>query len=154
MINSEKYYFEEAIREAEKAFKEGEVPVGCVIVKDGEIIAKGHNRVENLNDPTAHAEIIAIGSAGDKLKNWRLTGCTMYVTLEPCLMCTGALILSRIDKVVYLIEDPKFGAFESQLRVNELFKFNHRFEVQRFEDQELQDKAKKLIQAFFKSLRK
>jgi tRNA(adenine34) deaminase len=154
MLNLEKYYFQEAIREAESAFKEGEVPVGCVIVKDGEIIAKGHNRVESLNDPTAHAEIIAIGSAGEKLKNWRLTGCTMYVTLEPCLMCTGALILSRIDKVVYLVEDQKFGTFESQLQIYDLFKFNHKFEVQKYEDPELQEKVRSLMQSFFKSLRK
>lgn len=154
MLDFHKIYFEEAIREAEKAYKLGEVPVGCVIVHNNEIIAKGHNMVESLKDPTAHAEIIAIGAAANSLKNWRLTDCTMYVTLEPCLMCTGALIFSRIDKVFYLLEDPKFGSFESKIQLQELLKFNHIFYAEKYENEELREKVKNLMQSFFRSLRK
>jgi tRNA(adenine34) deaminase len=149
----ERIFFHEALKEAHEAFKEGEVPVGCVITCEDKIIARGHNRTESLNDPTAHAEIIAIGAAGTYLNNWRLTGCKMYVTLEPCLMCTGALILSRIDEVVYLLEDPKFGAIESKLNLENLMVFNHKFKVRKFQDEELKEEARKLLKAFFQKLR-
>lgn len=153
MLLDDKYYVEEALKEAEQAFKEGEIPVGCVIVHDGKIIAKGHNRTEALKDPTAHAEIIAIGSAASFLNNWRLTGCTLYVTLEPCLMCTGAMIFSRISEAVYLLEDPKFGCFESKLQIENLLKFNHDFVVRKYNDPNLRERAKNLMQSFFRSLR-
>ena len=95
----QEYYMEQALKEAEKAYKKLEVPVGAVIVKDGKIIAKGHNQKETKTDTTKHAEIIAIQKASKKLKSWRLTDCEMYVTLEPCTMCAGAIINSRIKKI-------------------------------------------------------
>ncbi|MCH7886646.1 MAG: nucleoside deaminase [Candidatus Marinimicrobia bacterium] len=99
-----------AIREAESALEEGEVPVGAVIVKDDTIIARGHNRRAALNDPTAHAEILAITSAANHLENWRLKGCTLYVTLEPCPMCAGASVNSKLDQIVFGARDADVGA--------------------------------------------
>ncbi|MCQ2097444.1 MAG: tRNA adenosine(34) deaminase TadA [Fibrobacter sp.] len=98
-----------ALREAEKAFEEKEIPIGCVIVKDGVVIGKGHNQIEMLKDATAHAEILTIGTASNALDNWRLDGCTLYVTLEPCPMCAGAILNSRISRVVYGSPDTRFG---------------------------------------------
>lgn len=98
-----------ALREAEKAFDEREIPIGCVIVKDGVVIGKGHNQIEMLKDATAHAEILSIGTAASKLDNWRLDGCTLYVTLEPCPMCAGAILNSRVSRVVYGSPDTRFG---------------------------------------------
>ena len=91
-------YMRMALREAEKAFDEGEIPIGCVIVKDGAVIGKGHNQIEMLKDATAHAEILSIGTAASALDNWRLEGCTLYVTLEPCPMCAGAILNSRVAR--------------------------------------------------------
>ena len=98
-----------ALREAERAFDEKEIPIGCVIVKDGVVIGKGHDQIEMLRDATAHAEILAIGTAAGKLENWRLEGCTLYVTLEPCPMCAGAILNSRVSRVVYGSPDTRFG---------------------------------------------
>ena len=98
-----------ALREAEKAFDEKEIPIGCVIVKDGVVIGKGHNQIEMLKDATAHAEILSIGTAANSLENWRLDGCTLYVTLEPCPMCAGAILNSRVSRVVYGSPDTRFG---------------------------------------------
>ena len=102
-------YMRMALREAECAFDEGEIPIGCVIVKDGTVIGRGHNQVEMLKDATAHAEILSIGTASGKLENWRLDGATLYVTLEPCPMCAGAILNSRIGRVVYGSPDTRFG---------------------------------------------
>jgi len=118
-----------ALMEAEAALEEGEVPVGCVIVKNGLLIGRGHNRVETLKDPTAHAEILALTAAAIKLANWRLTGATVYITLEPCLMCTGALVLARPKRVVFASPDPKFGCLGSQYDIAGDNRFNHRFAV-------------------------
>ncbi|MEO0070501.1 MAG: tRNA adenosine(34) deaminase TadA [candidate division WOR-3 bacterium] len=118
-----------ALSEAEAALVENEVPVGCVIVKNGSVIGRGHNRVEALKDPTAHAEILALTAAATTLNNWRLSGVTVYVTLEPCLMCTGALILSRVDRVVFGARDPKFGCLGSQYNIAQDNRFNHRLQV-------------------------
>ena len=98
-----------ALREAEKAFEEKEIPIGCVIVKDGTVIGRGHDQIEMLKDATAHAEILAIGTAASALDNWRLDGCTLYVTLEPCPMCAGAILNSRISRVVFGSADTRFG---------------------------------------------
>jgi len=125
----EKKYMIEALKEAEIAYEEGEIPVGAVIVYHGKIIGRGHNRTEALKDPTAHAEIIAISAASNFLKNWRLKDCALYVTLEPCIMCTGALILSRIDEIVYALPDPKFGGCVSLYRIPEDRRLNHRIKV-------------------------
>ncbi|MGN1299860.1 MAG: tRNA adenosine(34) deaminase TadA, partial [Clostridia bacterium] len=127
-----------------------EIPVGAVIVKDGKIIGRGHNLKETKNDTTNHAEIIAIKKASKKLKSWRLTGCTMYVTLEPCTMCAGALIQARLDKVVIGTMDEKTGACGSVLNVVEDYKFNHRVEI---EKGVMEKECKSIIQEFFKKLR-
>lgn len=107
--NEDERYMRMALREAEKAFDEKEIPIGCVIVKDGVVIGKGHNQIEMLKDATAHAEILSIGTAASSLENWRLDGCTLYVTLEPCPMCAGAILNSRISRVVYGSPDTRFG---------------------------------------------
>jgi tRNA(adenine34) deaminase len=118
-----------ALVEAEVAAADGEVPVGCVVVYEGRIIGRGHNRTEALKDPTAHAEIIAIGAAATALENWRLTGATVYATIEPCLMCAGALTLARPDLVVYGARDPKFGCLGSQYDIARDNRFNHELKV-------------------------
>ena len=103
-------FMEAALSEAEIAGSHGEIPVGAVLVKEGRILARAHNRCEELHDPTAHAELQAIRTAGEKLGSWRLSGCTLYVTLEPCPMCTGALINARVDRIVFGAKDPRAGA--------------------------------------------
>ena len=118
-----------ALREAGAALEKDEVPIGCVIVHEGVIIGRGHNQVESLQDATAHAEILAIGAASNALESWRLTDCTLYVTLEPCAMCAGAMILSRVGRLVYGAEDPKAGACGSVLDVIHEPRLNHRVEV-------------------------
>ena len=118
-----------ALKEAEEAFKKNEVPVGAIIVRDGVVIARAHNQVEMLQDPTAHAEIIAIGAAANHLGSWRLKGCTLYVTLEPCPMCAGAIVLSRLDRVVFSAYDPKMGACSTLYNVVQDERLNHRVEV-------------------------
>lgn len=120
-----------ALRLAERARRNDEVPVGAVIVHDGRAIAEAHNLREQLQDPTAHAETIAIRIAAGALGTWRLNRCTMYVTLEPCAMCAGALVLARIDRLVYGADDPKAGACGSVLNVLDNPRLNHRVEVVR-----------------------
>lgn len=106
----DEYFIREALKEAKKAFEEGEVPIGAVLVKEKKIIGRAHNQVEKLKDATAHAEMIAITQASSHLENWRLDKCILYVTVEPCPMCAGAILLSRISKLTYCIDDKKFGA--------------------------------------------
>jgi len=119
----------EALRAAEAALAHDEVPVGCVIVHAGRIVGRAHNQREMLGDPTAHAEMIAITQAAEALGTWRLGGCTLYVTLEPCAMCAGAMVLGRIDRLVYGAADPKAGAVESLFRLLDDERLNHRVEV-------------------------
>ena len=119
----------EALKEAKKAELIDEVPIGCVIVKDDKIIARGHNQRETKQSPIGHAEIIAINKASKKLNSWRLEGCDIYVTLEPCIMCSGAIIQSRINKVYYGASDPKGGALGSSINVLEANNINHHPEV-------------------------
>ena len=114
-----------ALREAQRALDEGEVPVGCVIVHQGQIVGRGHNQVERLADATAHAEIVAIGAASTALQSWRLTDCTLYVTLEPCAMCAGAMVNARVGRVVYGALDAKAGAGGSVLNVLDEPRLNH-----------------------------
>lgn len=118
-----------AIKEAEEACKKNEVPVGAVIVKKDVIIARAHNQVEMLQDPTAHAEIIAIGAAANNLGSWRLKGCTLYVTLEPCPMCAGAIVLSRLDRIVFGCFDQKMGACSTLYNIVQDERLNHRVEI-------------------------
>lgn len=118
-------YMREAIAEALLALAEGELPVGCVIVHSGEIIARGHNEREQTNDPTAHAEVVAMRRAASHLKSWRLNGCTLYVTLEPCPMCAGAISQARVDHLVYGAPDPAQGCAGSVYRIPEDPAFSH-----------------------------
>lgn len=115
-----------ALREAEAAAEEDEVPVGCVIVLEGRIIGRGHNRVEALHDPTAHAEILALTSASSTVGDWRLAGAQVFVTVEPCLMCAGALLLARVETIWFGSREPKFGACGSLIDVPSLAGWNHR----------------------------
>lgn len=147
----EELFMKEAIKEAKKAYKKLEVPVGAVIVKDGQIIAKAHNLKETKNDTTKHAEILAIQKASKKLNSWRLLDCEMYVTLEPCAMCAGAIINSRIKKIYIGTMDEKTGAVGSKLNLFEDFIFNHKVEAQ---VGILKDECENVLKDFFKTLRK
>jgi tRNA(adenine34) deaminase len=118
-----------ALQEAQAAADEDEVPVGAVVAYEGKIIGRAHNQRQRLADPTAHAEMIALTQAASYIGNWRLHGCTMYVTLEPCTMCAGALVLARIDRLVYGPADPKAGACQSLYRILDDERLNHRVEV-------------------------
>ncbi|GJQ57307.1 MAG: nucleoside deaminase [Candidatus Scalindua sp. AMX11] len=119
------YYMQQAVAEAKKAYEIDEVPVGTVIVSEGKIIARAHNQREMLLDPTAHAEMIAITQAASYLQNWRLSNTTIYVTLEPCAMCTGALIQARVKNIVFGAKDEKYGACDSVLGLVNNPRFNH-----------------------------
>ena len=143
-------FMKEALKEAQKSYKKEEIPVGAIIVKDGKIIARGHNLKETKTDPTKHAEIIAIQKACKKLQTWRLTGCTMYVTLEPSNKCAGSLIQSRLDKVVIGTMDEKTGACGSVLNLLADYKFNH---IVQIETGIMQEECKTILQQFFKELR-
>lgn len=140
----------EAIKEARKAFNIEEVPVGAVIVKNGKIIARAHNVKENKKDATCHAEILAIKKACKKLDSWRLLDCEMYVTLEPCSMCAGALINSRIKKLYIGTEDNKTGACGSVLNLLQDYPFNHKIEI---EIDIKKEECEKVLKEFFKNLR-
>lgn len=140
------YFMRQAIREAEKAAEREEVPVGVVMVYENRIIARAHNQREMLKDPTAHAEMIAITQAAEYLQNWRLKGTTLYVTLEPCAMCAGALVQARVDTLVYGTVDKKSGACASIMNLVQEPRFNHRLEVV---SNILADECKTLLQKFF-----
>ena len=140
----------EALLEAKKAFELGEVPIGAVIVKGGEIIGRGHNLTETLNDPTAHAETIAIREASSKLGTARLMDCSMYVTIEPCAMCAGAIVWARIENLYIGAMDKKAGACGSVFDVVDCPKLNHRVNV---DTGILEDECKGLMQDFFNNLR-
>jgi tRNA(adenine34) deaminase len=127
--HSDEEFMREALKEARKAAREGEVPVGAVVVKDGKVVSRGHNLTEKKQSALTHAELMALGKASKKLKSWRLVDCDLYVTLEPCTMCAGAIVLSRVRKLVYGTMDPKAGAVDSTARVMENEKLNHRVKV-------------------------
>lgn len=144
-------YMEEAIKEAKKAAEELEIPVGCIIVKDGKILSRAHNQKETKTDTTKHAEIIAIQKASKKLKSWRLLDCEMYVTLEPCSMCAGAMIQARIKKVYIGAMDAKTGACGSVLNLLQDYPFNHTVEI---ETGIKKEECENELKGFFKQLRK
>ena len=144
-------YMRLAIEEAKKAQTVGEVPIGAVIVKDGEIIASGYNRRETSNDPTNHAEIVAIRRASQVLGGWRLIGCTLVVTLEPCPMCAGAIVQSRIERVVYGTDDPKAGCAGTLMNLLNEPRFNHQVDVV---SGVLSSECSALLSHFFRELRK
>jgi len=140
-----------AYDEALAAREEGEVPVGAVVVAGGRIIGRGHNRIEALQDPTAHAEMLAVTAAANTLGTWRLEGAVMYVTLEPCVMCSGAAFLARIARLVYATPDPKRGALGSVIDVSANEAVNHHTEV---ESGPMATECSLLLSAFFEELRR
>jgi len=146
LIRDDEQGMQAALREARASAAADEVPVGCVIVHDGIVIGRGHNQVEGLRDATAHAEIVAIGAASTALQSWRLNECTMYVTLEPCAMCAGAIILARVGRLVYGATDPKAGACGSVLDVVHEKRLNHRVQV---DQGVLADECGALLRDFF-----
>ena len=143
-------FMQEALKEARKAYKKLEIPVGAVIVRDGEIIAKAHNIKEEKKDTTKHAEILAIQKASKKLGTWRLNDCEMYVTLEPCPMCAGAIIQARLKKIYIGTMDQKTGACGSVLNLLEDYKFNHTVEV---ENGIMKQECESMLKEFFVKLR-
>ena len=143
-------YMLEALKEAELAAKEDEVPIGCVIVKDDQIIARGHNQRDKSHDPLGHAEVLAIKKASEVVNDWQLIDCTLYVTIEPCIMCSGAIIQSRIKRVVYGAPDIKGGAFGSSINVLDANNINHRPEIVKGV---LEEECTAIIKNYFKSKR-
>ena len=149
-MQEQEMFMKQALKEAKKAYKKFEIPVGAVIVKDGKIIARAHNQKETKFDTTKHAEILAIQKASKKLNSWRLLDCDMYVTLEPCAMCAGAIINSRINKIYIGTMDKKTGAVGSVLNLFDDYTFNHKVE---YETGILQKKCELILKDFFKELR-
>ena len=150
-MNEYEVYMLEALKEAELAAQEDEVPIGCVIVKNKQIIARAHNQRDKSNNPLGHAETLAIKKASEVLNDWQLVGTELYVTIEPCLMCAGAIIQSRIGKVIYGAPDLKGGAFGSSLNVLDAKNINHRPEVV---GGILEKECTEIIKSYFKSKRK
>jgi tRNA(adenine34) deaminase len=144
-------WMRQALREAEEAAAEDEVPVGCVIVHEGRIIGRGHNRVESLQDPTAHAEILALTAAAATIGSWRLPGAQAYVTVEPCVMCIGALHLARVEAVFFGPPEPKFGACGSVVDIPRLGGLNHRLRVV---GGILEEEAAAMLRRFFRARRR
>jgi tRNA(adenine34) deaminase len=143
----DRHWMAEALAEAAKALDEGEVPVGAVLVVNGLPLAADHNRREQLRDPTAHAELLTVRRAAAALGGWRLTGATLYVTLEPCAMCAGALVLARVDRLVYGADDPKAGAVQSLYRLCDDPRLNHRLAVTAGVEAEA---SARLLRSFFR----
>ena len=149
-FSEDRIFMRMALHEALRASEAGEVPVGAVIVKDGEVLGKAHNQTETLQDPTAHAEVLAITQAANALGNWRLMDCTLYVTKEPCPMCAGAIILARIPKVIWGIDDPKRGGAASKFTILDDGDLNHRPEYQ---SGLMEEECRFVIQDFFRRRR-
>jgi len=147
---TDEYFMRLALAEARAALEHQDVPIGAVIAHDRQVIARAHNQKELLKDPTAHAEIIAVTQAAAALGAWRLTGCTAYVTLEPCVMCAGAFVQARIDRIVYGANDPKAGACESLYHIPEDRRLNHRITIAAGI---LADECAELLQKFFRARR-
>jgi tRNA(adenine34) deaminase len=144
-------FLRQALREAEDALQHDDVPVGAVVVRDGIVIGRGHNQRELLQDPTAHAEILAITAAASEVGSWRLEGCTLYVTLEPCAMCAGAIVLARLPRLVFGAWDPKAGACGSVLSIVTEPRLNHRVAP---EGGVLADECASLLRRFFSARRR
>jgi len=151
MIKIDEVYMSEALKEARKALEKEEVPVGAVVVHKGRIVARGHNQVECLKDPTAHAEMIALTSATNYLKSKWLNDASLYVTIEPCSMCAGAMVLSRIKNLYFGARDPKTGACGSIINIASHKKLNHRIKVK---DGILEDECSFLLKEFFRKKRR
>lgn len=149
--DEDEHWMRLALDEARRAYDEGEVPVGCVVVVDGRIIGRGHNRVEALRDPTAHAEILALSAASEARGSWRLNGAQVFVTVEPCVMCMGAFYQARVERVVFGAREPKFGACGSRVDLTRLRGLNHTLRV---EEGVLAEEAADLLRGFFQDLRR
>ena len=147
---SDAYYMKEAIKQAKKAYKIKEVPIGCVIVREDKIIARGYNKRNTKKNTLAHAELLAINKASKALEDWRLEECTMYITLEPCQMCAGAIVQSRMKRVVIGSMNPKAGCAGSVINLLEMKEFNHQVEL---ETGVLENECTELLQQFFRELR-
>ena len=150
IMTQDEIFMKEALKEAAKARKKDEVPIGAIIVRNNKIIAKGHNLRETKHDALGHAEIIAIRKANKKLKSWRLVDCTIYVTVEPCSMCAGAILQSRIDRIVYGTEDIKGGALGSSYNLFEQKNINH---IPEIKSGVLKEECSQIIKEFFKNKR-
>lgn len=150
-MNRDEKYMKEAIKQAKKAYAVNEVPIGCVIVYEDKIIGRGYNRRTTEKNPLAHAELIAIKKASKKMGDWRLEDCTMYVTLEPCQMCSGAIIQARMKRVVIGCMNPKAGCAGSVLNLLQISEFNHQAEL---ETGVLEEECSQMMKNFFKELRK
>ena len=148
---TDEYFMQDAIRQAVKAYEADEVPVGAVVVREGAVIARAWNQVELLKDATAHAEMIALTAAEAAVGDWRLTGCTLYVTKEPCPMCSGATIMARLGEVHFAVEDPKMGGLGGATDLHLLPFSNHRPQV---ESGTMELECKEMLQAFFQLQRK
>ncbi len=151
MFKDDYYFMTRALKQAQVAYKKGEVPVGAVVVKDGKVISRGYNLRETTNDPTAHAELLAMKKASKKLDSWRLSGCTLYVTLEPCPMCSGVIVNSRIDRVVFGAYDQKAGCCTTLYHLCNDERFNHRAEIL---GGVMEEDCAKILSDFFKEKRK
>ncbi|MBO4697125.1 MAG: tRNA adenosine(34) deaminase TadA [Lachnospiraceae bacterium] len=149
-VRDDYYYMRKALRQAERAAALGEVPIGCVILYEGRIIGRGFNRRKTQHTTLAHAEITAIRQACRVIGDWRLEGCTMYVTLEPCQMCAGAIVQSRMDRVVIGTDNPKAGCAGSILNLLQMKEFNHRVEITRGI---MQEECSSILQEFFRQMR-
>ena len=150
MPGSDEWFMRQAMKESRKALVKGEVPVGAIVVKDGRVIGRGWNQVETLKDATAHAEMIALTAAQEALGDWRLEGCTMYITLEPCQMCAGAIVQARVSRVVIGSMNPKAGCAGSVLNLLEVEGFNHQVKTTRGV---LQEECSTMLSDFFRELR-
>lgn len=151
MNKSDAHFMEEALKQAKKAFEQDEVPIGCIIVRNGEIIAKAHNQVEKKQNGTKHAEMICIEKATKKIQNFRLNDCILYTTLEPCLMCAGAIILSRIKKIIYAAKDHRYGALVS---IHHVLEKKHPIHTPEFEQGPFEQESSELLKLFFQKKRK
>ena len=147
LLRDDLFFMSLAYNQAIDAWREDEVPIGCVIERDGDVIAEAHNTVEGAHDPTAHAEMIAITQAAAHLGDWRLSGCTVYVTKEPCPMCSGAMLMSRVKRVCYAVPDPKMGCLGGATNLNDLPRVNHHTDLQI--GGVLEADCRELLQAFF-----
>ena len=150
MQSEDEKWMRHALAEAQLALKKNEVPIGAVVVHEDKIIGRGHNQVESLNDPTAHAEIIAIGAASNFLNSWRLSGSSIYVTIEPCAMCAGAIVLSRLDRLVFGAKDPKAGACGSLYNIVQDIRLNHQVQIIPYI---LEQECRQILGSFFEEIR-
>ena len=148
---NDEFYMKEALREAQKAFEKDEVPIGAIAVYKNQIIGRGHNQTEQLQDPTAHAEILAITAAANALSSWRLNDVEMFTTMEPCIMCAGALVLARVKRIIFGARDEKFGGCGSIFNIVEEEKLNHQIKITAGV---MEKEAAALMQRFFAEKRK